>query len=74
MTKAEQRTSSLVWALVQVLLIKHNKFLSDCYEPKVFQRGIACNGSALWRCGISIPFSLEQKLNKDINDKDNNHS
>jgi hypothetical protein len=30
------------------------------------------NGSALCRCGISIPFSQEQKPNKDINDKDNN--
>ena len=27
---------------------------------------------ALCRCGISIPFSQEQKPNKDINDKDNN--
>jgi hypothetical protein len=30
------------------------------------------NGSALCRCGISIPFSPELKPNKDINDNDKN--
>jgi len=34
--------------------------------------GIACNGSALCRCGIRIPFSPELKPNKDINDNDKN--
>ena len=26
-----------MWALVQVLPIKHNNFLSDCYEPEFVQ-------------------------------------
>ena len=33
---------------------------------------IATNGSALCRCGISIPFSPELTPNKDINDNDKN--
>ena len=39
-----------MWALVQVLPIKHNEFLSDCYELKIVQRhslqrtGIAAGG------------------------------
>lgn len=33
---------------------------------------MAGNGSALCRCGISIPFSPELKPNKDISDNNKN--
>ena len=49
-TKAKLITSSWVWALVQVLPIKHNNFCLTVMNRKL-SNGIACNvrGLALWR-------------------------
>ena len=55
MYKSQINNVKLMWALVQVLPIKHNKFLSDCYEPKVVQR------HSIQRSGLGVVLEFEKR-------------
>ena len=37
MYKSQIEKRQPMWALIQVLPIKHNEFLSDCYETEIVQ-------------------------------------
>ena len=55
MYKSQIEKRQPMWALVQVLPIKQNEFLSDCYEPKVVQR------HSLQRTGLGDGLEFETR-------------
>ena len=44
-----------MWALVQVLPIKHNEFLSDCYETEIVQ------WHSIQRSGLGVVGGFEKR-------------